>query len=144
MFALVRRLARRFRVPGEYLTSPRGDQLTDRFIRVCKALPTGWLIMTDTVVRGLSVRINPANSRNPEGLLYWLFRYRLRAQAQRSIVLGPYPTLSLADVDFTTATALADFIVILTLRHAFALASSSSIIFRPSSSMVMKSEISCG
>jgi integrase len=72
-------------------------KLTDRFIRTRKPPSTGRLIITDTVVRGLSLRINPASTKNPEGLRYWLFRYRPRGQGQRSCVLGPYPALGLAD-----------------------------------------------
>jgi len=73
-------------------------KLTDRFIRTRKSPAIGGrLIITDTVVRGLSLRINPASSKNPEGLRYWLFRYRPRGQGQRSSVLGPYPALSLTD-----------------------------------------------
>ena len=52
-------------------------KLTDRFIRTRKPPAIGGrLIITDIVVRGLSLRINPASSKNPEGLRYWLFRYR--------------------------------------------------------------------
>jgi integrase len=72
-------------------------RLTDRLIRTRKPPATGRLIITDTVVSGLSLRINPASTKNPDGLRYWLFRYRPRQQAQRSSVLGPYPALSLAD-----------------------------------------------
>ena len=73
-------------------------KLTDRFIRTRKPPAIGGrLIITDTVVRGLSLRINPASTKNPEGLRYWLFRYRPRGEGQQSSVLGPYPALSLAD-----------------------------------------------
>ena len=72
-------------------------KLTDRLIRTRKPPATGRLIITDTVVSGLSIRINPASTKNPDGLRYWLFRYRPRGQAQRSSVLGPYPALGLAD-----------------------------------------------
>jgi len=68
-------------------------KLTDRFIRTRKPPATGRLIITDTAVPGLSLRINPASTKNPEGLRYWLLRYRPRHQAQRSTVLGPYPAL---------------------------------------------------
>jgi len=47
-------------------------------------------------VPGLSLRINPASTKNPDGLRYWLLRYRPRHQEQRSTVLGAYPALSLA------------------------------------------------
>jgi integrase len=72
-------------------------KLTDRFIRTRKPPTTGRLIVTDTAVPGLSLRINPASTKNPDGLRYWLLRYRPRHQARRSTVLGPYPTLTLAD-----------------------------------------------
>jgi integrase len=72
-------------------------KLTDRFIRTRKPPAKGRLIITDTAVPGLSLRINPASSKNPDGLRSWLLRYRPRHQEQRSTVLGPYPALSLAD-----------------------------------------------
>jgi len=72
-------------------------KLTDRFIRTRKPPASGRLIVTDTAVPGLSLRINPASNKNPEGLRFWLLRYRPRHQARRSSVLGPYPALSLAD-----------------------------------------------
>ena len=71
-------------------------KLTDRFIRTRKPPAKGRLIITDTALPGLSLRINPASSKNPDGLRYWLLRYRPRHQEQRSTVLGPYPALSLA------------------------------------------------
>src|SRR6516164_4262926 len=72
-------------------------KLTDRFIRTRKPPAKGRLIITDTALPGLSLRINPASSKNADGLRYWLLRYRPRHQARRSTVLGPYPALSLAD-----------------------------------------------
>ena len=60
------------------------SKLTDRFIRTRKPPSTGRFIITDTVVRGLSLRINPASTKNPEGLRYWLFRYRPRGQGERT------------------------------------------------------------
>ena len=72
-------------------------KLTDRFIRSRKPPLTGRLVVTDTAVPGLSLRINPSSTKNPDGLRYWLLRYRPRHQAQRSTVLGPYPALGLAD-----------------------------------------------
>ena len=82
------------------------SKLTDRFIRTRKPPAIGGrLIMTDTVVRGLSLRINPASSKNPGGLRYWLFRYRPRGQGQRSSVLGPYPALSLSRATGTSRAA---------------------------------------
>src|SRR6516162_1528228 len=72
-------------------------KLTDRFIRTRKPPAKGRLIITDTALPGLSLRINPASTKNPDGLRYWLLRYRPRYQAQRSTVLGPYPALSLAE-----------------------------------------------
>ena len=72
-------------------------KLTDRFIRTRKPPANGRIVIADTAVPGLSLRINPASSKNPEGLRYWLFRYRPRHQARRSTVVGPYPALSLAD-----------------------------------------------
>src|SRR6516225_11660416 len=71
-------------------------KLTDRFIRTRKPPASSRLIITDTALPGLSLRINPASSKNPDGLRYWLLRYRPRHQEQRSTVLGPYPALSLA------------------------------------------------
>src|SRR6202049_4396777 len=71
-------------------------KLTDRLIRTRKPPTIGRLIITDTAVPGLSLRINPASTKHPEGLRYWLLRYRPRQQAQRSTVLGPYPAASLA------------------------------------------------
>jgi integrase len=72
-------------------------KLTDRFIRTRKPPANGRIVIADTAVPGLSLRINPASSKNPDGLRYWLFRYRPRHQARRSTVLGPYPALSLAE-----------------------------------------------
>jgi integrase len=72
-------------------------KLTDRLIRTRKPPASGRLIITDTAVPGLSLRINAASTKNPDGLRYWLLRYRPRYQEQRSTVLGPYPALSLAD-----------------------------------------------
>jgi len=72
-------------------------KLTDRFIRTRKPPTSGRLIVTDTVAPGLSLRINPPSTKNPDALRYWLLRYRPRHQAQLSIVLGPYPALSLAE-----------------------------------------------
>jgi integrase len=72
-------------------------KLTDRLIRTRKPPVTGRLTLTDTVVPGLSLRINAASTKNPEGLRHWLLRYRPRRQAQRSSALGPYPALSLAE-----------------------------------------------
>jgi integrase len=72
-------------------------KLTDRLIRTRKPPTTGRLIISDTAVPGLSLRINPASTKNPAGLRYWLLRYRPRHQAQRSTVLGPYPALGLAE-----------------------------------------------
>src|SRR5262249_39313005 len=71
-------------------------KLTDRFIRTRKPPAQGRLIITDTALPGLSLRINPASSKNPDGLRYWLLRYRPRHQEQRATVLGPYPALGLA------------------------------------------------
>jgi integrase len=71
-------------------------KLTDRFIRTRKPPAKDRLIITDTALPGLSLRINPASSKNPDGLRYWLLRYRPQHQEQRSTVLGPYPALSLA------------------------------------------------
>jgi integrase len=53
--------------------------------------------VTDTAVPGLSLRINPASTKNPDGLRYWLLRYRPRHHVQRSTMLGQYPALGLAD-----------------------------------------------
>jgi integrase len=72
-------------------------RLTDRFIRTRKPPATGRFVVTDTAVPGLSLRINPASTKNPDGLRYWLLRYRPRHQVQRSTVLGPYPAVGLAD-----------------------------------------------
>ena len=72
-------------------------KLTDRFIRTRKLPAKGRLIITDAALPGLSLRVNPASRKNPDGLRYWLLRYRPRHQEQRATVLGPYPALSLAD-----------------------------------------------
>src|SRR5262245_26849832 len=72
-------------------------RLTDRLVGSLKPPATGRLIHHDTVVGGLSFRINAASTKNPYGLRYWFFRYRPRRLPQRSTVLGPYPTLSLAE-----------------------------------------------
>ena len=47
-------------------------KLTDRLIRTRKPPATGRLIIADTAVPGLSLRINPASTKNPDGLRYWL------------------------------------------------------------------------
>jgi hypothetical protein len=43
-------------------------KLTDRLIRTRKPPAAGRLIITDTVVLGLSLRINAASTKNPDGL----------------------------------------------------------------------------
>jgi integrase len=71
-------------------------KLTDRYIKAQEAPRVDRLIINDTVVPGLSLRINAASPRHPGGLRQWFLRYRPRGHAQRAAVLGHYPTLSLA------------------------------------------------
>jgi Arm DNA-binding domain len=72
-------------------------KLTDRLIRTRRPPAIGRLIIADTAVPGLRLRINPASTKNPDGLRYWLLRYGPRQPAERSAVLGPYPALSPAE-----------------------------------------------
>jgi hypothetical protein len=48
-------------------------RLTDRLIGSLKPPATGRLIRHDTVVSGLSFRINAVSTKNPDGLRYWFF-----------------------------------------------------------------------
>jgi integrase len=66
-------------------------RLTDRYIQSLRPPEVGRLVVADAAVEGLSLRITPKGSRS------WLLRYRPRGQKQQAIVLGPYPTVSLAE-----------------------------------------------
>jgi hypothetical protein len=67
-------------------------KLTDRYLQTVKAPPTGRLVVADTEVKGLSVRITPNGTRT------FLVRYRLPKQAQRSYTVpGTYPATTLAE-----------------------------------------------
>ena len=51
-------------------------KLTNRLILTRKPPASGRLIISDTAVPGLSLRINPGSTQNPKGLRYWLLRYQ--------------------------------------------------------------------
>src|SRR5215469_10471317 len=66
-------------------------KLTDRFIQTVKPPPTGRLVVADTEVTGLSLRVTP------NGVRSFLIRYRPRRQPQKSwTVPGTYPEVTLA------------------------------------------------
>jgi hypothetical protein len=71
-------------------------KLTDRFLSSRKAPMSGRAIYTDSVVPGLTFRVNAATASNPSGRRDWLLRYRPRRQRQRAAGLGSYPAVSLA------------------------------------------------
>jgi integrase len=71
-------------------------KLTDRFLTSRKAPLSGRTTYTDSVVPGLTFRINAGSVSNPEGRRVWLLRYRPRGQTQRAVALGTYPAVSLA------------------------------------------------
>src|SRR5215475_4822112 len=67
-------------------------KLTDRYLQAVKAPATGRLVVVDTEVTGLSLRVTPNGTRT------FLVRYRLPKQAQRSYTVpGAYPATSLAE-----------------------------------------------
>ena len=68
-----------------------GKRLSDAYLRSLAAPATGRLVVPDKAVEGLSLRITAKGARS------WLVRYRPRRQKQRATVLGPYPSMSLAD-----------------------------------------------
>ena len=76
-------------------------RLTDRYIQSLKPPTTGRLVVADPAVEGLSLRITAKGARS------WLVRYRPRLQAQRGAVLGPYPTIKLADARRRAAAIVA-------------------------------------
>ena len=66
-------------------------KLTDRFIQAVKPPATGRLVVADTEVAGLSLRVTP------NGVRSFLVRYRPRRQPQKSwTVPGTYPEVTLA------------------------------------------------
>jgi len=66
-------------------------KLTDRFIQTVKPPTTGRLVVADTEVTGLSLRVTP------NGVRSFLIRYRPRRQPQKSwTVPGTYPEVTLA------------------------------------------------
>ena len=66
-------------------------KLTDRHVRSAKAPKTGRLVITDTEVSGLSLRVTDKGRKS------WQIRYRPKGQNQRYEVPGPYPAITLAD-----------------------------------------------
>jgi integrase len=67
-------------------------RLSDRYLQTVKAPPAGRLVVADTEVRGLTVRVTASGTRT------FLVRYRLPKQPQRSYtVKGAYPGTSLAE-----------------------------------------------
>jgi integrase len=73
-------------------------KLTDKFLISARCRPPaqGRVIIADTSVPGLTLRLCAPSTRAPEGLRQWFLRYRPRGQAQRARVLGHYPALPLA------------------------------------------------
>jgi predicted component of type VI protein secretion system len=71
-------------------------KLTDRFLSSRKAPMSGRAIYTDSIVPGLTFRVNATTASNPSGRRDWLLRYRPRRQRQRAVGLGSYPAVSLA------------------------------------------------
>jgi hypothetical protein len=67
-------------------------RLTDRYLQTVRAPASGRLVVADTEVRGLSLRVTSNGTRS------FLVRYRLPKQPQRSYTVpGTYPEASLAD-----------------------------------------------
>jgi len=67
-------------------------RLTDRYLQTAKAPASGRLVVADTEVRGLSVRVTANGNRT------FLVRYRLPRQAQRAYTVpGVYPGTTLAE-----------------------------------------------
>ena len=66
-------------------------KLTDRYLQTVKAPATGRLVIADTDVTGLSLRVTPNGTRS------WLVRYRPRRQPQKAHTLpGNYPGITLS------------------------------------------------
>src|SRR5262249_31209001 len=63
--------------------------LTDRYLQTVEAPETGRLVVTDTAVRCLNLRVG--------GVLSFVVRYRLPRQPQRDVTIGTYPHLTLAE-----------------------------------------------
>jgi hypothetical protein len=67
-------------------------RLTDRYLQTVRAPATGRLVVADTEVTGLTLRVTPNGTRS------FVVRYRPRRQAQRNFTIpGTYPALSLAE-----------------------------------------------
>src|SRR5215472_7214686 len=67
-------------------------RLTDRYLQTVRAPTSGRLVVADTEVTGLSLRVTPNGTKS------FVVRYRPRRQAQRNFTIpGTYPALSLAD-----------------------------------------------
>ncbi len=66
-------------------------RLTDKFLSSLKSPASGRLVVADAAAPGLSLRVTE------KGAMSWLVRYRPKGRAQRGVVLGPYPSRSLAD-----------------------------------------------
>jgi len=67
-------------------------RLTDRYLQTVKAPSAGRLVIADSEVRGLNLRVTPNGSRT------FLVRYRLPHQPQRGYTIpGTYPGTSLAE-----------------------------------------------
>jgi hypothetical protein len=67
-------------------------RLTDRYLQTVEAPASGRLVVADTEVRGLTVRVTSHGTRT------FLVRYRLPKQAQRSYTVpGAYPATTLAE-----------------------------------------------
>jgi integrase len=64
-------------------------KLTDKYILARKPSANSRLVIADTVVPGLSLRINPA-SRS------WLLRYTPKGRSRCAVGLGTYPAMGLA------------------------------------------------
>src|SRR5690348_15326619 len=66
-------------------------RLTDRYLQTVKAPATGRLVVADTEVTGLSLRVTPNGTRS------FVVRYRPRQQPQRSFTIpGTYPGVTLS------------------------------------------------
>ena len=67
------------------------EKLTDRFIQTVKPPTKGRLVVTDTEVSGLTLRVTEKGRKS------WLIRYRPKGQKQQNHVPGLYPAIKLAD-----------------------------------------------
>lgn len=67
------------------------EQLTDTFVRSLKPRAEGRLEVSDSVRRGLRIRVTPKGKKT------WVFEKRIRGGAKRKTTLGTYPAMSLKE-----------------------------------------------